>query len=197
ADPYAAGGITYLFGIASVAAGFSSPEYRSWWAHDALQEKEAFENVIDFIVDRRREHPDLHVYHYTAAEPSAFKRMSSEYGTRENAIDDWLRAGVFADLFTVVRQAMRISQPSYSLKKVEAFYFNREEEGVFEKGGPILAYEEWLQEQDPAMLTVIEKYNREDCFSTIELRMWLLRLRAEAEQQYGAELLWMEQPTGE
>src|SRR5438445_7714244 len=98
ADPYAAGGITYLFGIASVAAGFSPPEYRSWWAHDALQEKEAFERVIDFIVERRREHPDLHVYHYTAAEPSAFKRMSSEYGTRENAIDDWLRAGVFADL---------------------------------------------------------------------------------------------------
>src|SRR5712692_325008 len=175
ADPYAAGGITYLFGIAT-----SDGAYRSWWAHDALQEKEAFEKVVDFIVDRRREHPDLHVYHYTAAEPSAFKRMSSEYGTRENAIDDWLRAGVFADLFTVVRQAMRISQPSYSLKKVEAFYFHREEEGVFEKGGPILAYEEWLDARDPAIRTSIENYNREDCVSTVDLRDWLLTLRPES-----------------
>jgi uncharacterized protein len=123
--------------------------------------------------------------------------MSGEYATREKEIDDFLRGGVFVDLFTVVRQAMRISQPSYGLKKVEAFYFNREEEGVFEKGGPILAYEEWLQKQDPAMLTVIENYNREDCFSTIQLRTWLVGLRAEAEQQYGAALPWMEPPTGQ
>jgi predicted RecB family nuclease len=184
ADPYAAGGITYLFGIAT-----SDGAYRSWWAHDALQEKEAFEKVIDFIVDRRREHPDLHVYHYTAAEPSAFKRMSSEYGTRENEIDDWLRAGVFVDFFTVVRQAMRISQPSYSLKKLEAFYFNREEEGVFEKGGPILAYEEWLENRDDATLKIIENYNKEDCVSMVELQKWLLQLRGDAP--------WFESPPPE
>jgi len=51
ADPYAGEGITYLFGIAR-GAGFSPPEYRSWWAHDALQEKQAFEDVVDFMVAR-------------------------------------------------------------------------------------------------------------------------------------------------
>jgi uncharacterized protein len=152
---------------------------------------------MDFFVQRRTGDPAMHIYHYGALDSAALKRMSGEYATREKEIDDFLRGGVFVDLFTVVRQAMRISQPSYGLKKVEAFYFNREEEGVFEKGGPILAYEEWLQEQDPAMLTVIENYNREDCFSTIELRTWLVRLRAEAERQYGAELPWMEPPTGQ
>ena len=185
ADPYAAGGITYLFGIA-----LADGEYKSWWAHDALQEKEAFEKVIDFIVERRREYPDLHIYHYTAAEPSAFKRMAGEYGTREDAIDDFLRKGVFVDLFTVVRQAMRISQPSYSLKKVEAFYFQREEEGVFEAGGPILAYEEWLDTQDPEMLKTIENYNREDCVSTAELQKWLLQIR-------GMDPPWKEVATAE
>ncbi|MGZ7080083.1 MAG: TM0106 family RecB-like putative nuclease, partial [Thermoanaerobaculia bacterium] len=172
ADPYAGEGITYLFGIAT-----PDRQYRAWWAEDALQQKRAFEEVIDFISARRREHPDLHIYHYTAAEPSALKRMSGEFGSREREIDDFLRSHVFTDLFTIVKQAMRISQPSYSLKKLEAFYFHREEEGVFERGGPILAYEEWLDTRDPAVRTSIENYNREDCVSTVELRDWLLTLR--------------------
>ncbi|HEY8164058.1 MAG TPA: TM0106 family RecB-like putative nuclease, partial [Gemmatimonadaceae bacterium] len=194
ADPYAGEGIIYLFGIAYVAAGFSPPQYRAWWAHDALQEKQAFEDVVDFMVARRTADPAMHVYHYGALDSSALKRMSGEYGTRENEIDDFLRSGVFVDLFTVERQTMRISQPSYSLKKVETFFFEREEEGVFEAGGPILAYEEWLTEGDPEMLKTIENYNREDCVSTVELRKWLLRLRDETEAQYAVKLPWFEKP---
>ena len=192
ADPYAGDGVTYLFGVAT-----PDRQYRSWWAEDALQQERAFEEVVDFIVERRREHPGMHIYHYGAIEKSSFQRMSTEFGTREQEIDDLLRGHVFADLFTVVRQAMRISQPSYSLKKVEAFYFKREEEGVFEKGGPILAYEEWLETRDPATLQEIENYNREDCVSTVALRHWLLQLRAEAEAQFGKELPWFDRPPAE
>jgi predicted RecB family nuclease len=192
ADPYAGDGLTYLIGIAT-----PEREYRARWAHDALEQQRAFEAVVDFIVDRRREHPGMHVYHYTAAEKTAFKQMSSEFGTREHEIDDWLRAHVFTDLYNVVRQAIRISQPSYSLKKVEAFYFERQEEGVFEKGGPILAYEQWLQTRDETTRQEIENYNREDCLSTVELRDWLLTLRAEAETQYGTALPWFERAPDE
>jgi len=185
ADPYAGEGITYLFGIAT-----PDKQYHAWWAEDALQQKNAFEEVIDFINERRRAHPDMHIYHYTAAEPSALKRMSAEFGTRENEIDDYLRQHVFTDLYTIVRQAMRISQPKYSLKKLEAFYFKREEEGVFERGGPILAYEEWLESRDPAIRTSIENYNREDCVSTVELRDWLLTIRPE-------DTKWYDEPPAE
>jgi predicted RecB family nuclease len=190
ADPYAGDGITYLFGIAFSEGDLT--QYRAFWAHDARQEKQAFEDVVDFFMARYRDDPSMHIYHYGALDASALKRMSGEYGTREQEIDDFLRHRVFVDLFTVVRQAMRISQPSYSLKKVEAFYFDREEEGVFEAGGPILAYEQWLETQDPAMLETIERYNREDCVSTVELRTWLLRLREEAEAQYGHAIPWLE-----
>jgi uncharacterized protein len=187
-DPYAGDGLTFLFGIAF------DGDYRAFWAHDALQEKRAFEDVMDFIVARRREDPSMHIYHYGALDVATLKRMASEYGTREDEIDDFLRHDVFVDLYTIVRQALRISQPSYGLKKVEAFYFAREEEGVFERGGPILAYEEYLDERDPALLTTIENYNREDCLSTVQLRDWLLELRAEVEHQYGVELPWFTTP---
>ncbi|HXG58249.1 MAG TPA: TM0106 family RecB-like putative nuclease [Thermoanaerobaculia bacterium] len=192
ADPYAGDGITYLFGIAT-----PDGNYRSWWADSALEQQRAFEAVVDFISARRREHPGMHIYHYSPAEKIAFQRMSTEFGTREAEIDDFLRAHVFTDLFTVVRQALRISQPSYSLKKVEAFYFQRDEEGVFERGGPILAYEEWLETRDPKIRMEIENYNREDCLSTVRLRDWLLDLRREAEAQFGRPIPWFDRAPDE
>ncbi len=102
-------------------------------------------------------------------------------------MDDLLRAEAFVDLLSVVRQSIRISHPSYSLKKVETFYMDRESEGVIDAGGAIVAYEDWLISQDPSKLQEIEDYNREDCDSLIGLQSWLLRLRAELERQLGKE----------
>ena len=69
--------------------------------------------------------PDLHVYHYAPYEPTALKRLMGGTATREDEVDDLLRREVFVDLYTVVRQALRISHPSYSLKDVEAFFMPR------------------------------------------------------------------------
>ena len=97
------------------------------------------------MTERLREHPDLHVYHYNHYEPTAVKTLMTRYGTREAEVDDLLRRKVFVDLYTVVRQAMRIGAESYSLKAVEAMYpFERDAE-VTEAGGSILAYQEYLE----------------------------------------------------
>src|ERR1700756_364046 len=64
----------------------------------------------------------MHVYHFGAYEPSAFKRLMGRYATREEEVDSMLRAGVFVDLHTVVKQAVRASVEEYSLKKLEALY---------------------------------------------------------------------------
>jgi len=174
-DPFVGEGLTYLFGAAWEENGV--PTYVPWWGHDAAEERSAFEAFIDFIAARLREHPASHVYHYGAIEPATLKRLMGQYGTREDEIDDLLRREAFVDLSAVVRQGMRISHSSYGLKKVETFYFEREAEGVADAGGAVLAYETWLQTNDPAMLVVIEKYNREDCLSIVAMRRWLMAIR--------------------
>lgn len=51
----------------------------------------------------------------------------ARYATQEEEIDRMLRAGLFVDLFQVVRHAMRASVKSYSIKQLEPFYgFERE-----------------------------------------------------------------------
>jgi uncharacterized protein len=174
-DPFVGDGLTYLFGAAWEENG--APQYRAWWAHNAAEERQAFEAVTDFLVARRNAHPDAHVYHYGAMEVATLKRLMGRHATHEDEIDDLLRREAFVDLSAVVKQGLRISHSGYGLKKVETFYFKREAEGVADAGGAVLAYEHWLETSDDAMLSEIEAYNREDCVSTLELRRWLLSIR--------------------
>ena len=48
----------------------------------------AFEQFVDWVVERRRRHPGMHVYHYAAYERTALTRLMGEHGTREQEVDD-------------------------------------------------------------------------------------------------------------
>ena len=168
-DPYwGREGLEYLFG------SLTADGYQPLWAHDRAQELAAFERWVDWVTARLERFPDLHVYHYNHYEPTALKALMSRYGTREAEVDDLLRRKVFVDLYTIVRQALRIGVESYSLKEVEAMYpFERDAE-VTETGGSILAYQEYLATRDAAKLEAIADYNADDCRSTEGLRDWLI-----------------------
>ncbi|MFI5048153.1 MAG: TM0106 family RecB-like putative nuclease, partial [Acidimicrobiia bacterium] len=184
-DPFALeGGLEYLFGVSWVTSS-GEPGYRAFWAHTRDEEHDAFAEFVDFVEERRREHPDLHVYHYAPYEPTAVKRLMGEHHTREAEVDTWLRAGVFVDLYAVVRAGVRIGIESYSLKQVEHLYLERAQGDVMDAGASIVAYEEFLERKDPSLLDGIEAYNAEDCRSTLELHRWLEARRAEADAEWG------------
>ncbi|HEY3831529.1 MAG TPA: TM0106 family RecB-like putative nuclease [Acidimicrobiia bacterium] len=183
-DPYAAdGGLEYLFGLVDITHG--APEYHAFWGHTKGEERVAFEAAVDLIVEYRRRWPDMHVYHYAPHEPSAFKRLMGEHGTREEEIDDLLRGNVFVDLYRAVRQGVRLSVESYSLKTVETLYFERPDGAVMTAGSSIVTYERYLETGDGALLDEIAAYNRDDCESLIGLREWLEARRSEAIARFG------------
>jgi uncharacterized protein len=191
-DPFWAAdrGLEYLFGVLWRDDGRTA--FRPFWAHDRESEKRAFEELVDFLRERLRADPDMHVYHYAAYEPVVLKRLMGLYGTREEEVDELLRCGVLVDLFAVVRHALRASYSTYSLKDIERFYLDGRQAEV--KGGAdsVLLYEQWRETGGDGLLEAIRAYNEEDCLSTLLLRDWLLERRAEAESQYGRELAWAE-----
>jgi hypothetical protein len=142
---------------------------------------------------RLKAHPGLHVYHYASYETAALKRLAAQHATREEELDELLRGEVFCDLFTVVRQALRISYDSYSIKSVREFFMRAEAELA---GGEdaIVLYEQWIGDRDPARLEQIERYNEEDCISNLRLRDWLLERKEEAEGQFAVAIPWREAP---
>lgn len=174
-DPLAEDGLEYLFGVLTFKG--KNPTFQSYWAHDRNEERQAFEQFMDFVAGHLLKHPHAHIYHYAHYEETALKRLMSFYGTREAEVDNLLRFGKLIDLYKVVRESMRISEPRYSIKNVENFYLKKRTGDVKNAGASIVYYERWKETGDHKLLKAIEDYNRDDLKSTHELRQWLVTLR--------------------
>ncbi len=183
-DPFVeGGGLEYLFGWVTLDAS-GAPAYTARWALDAAAEKAAFEELIDGLLARWKQHPDFAVYHFGAYEPAALKRLMGRHATREEAIDRLLRGERFVDLHAVVRESLRIGVEAYGLKQLEAVHeFEREldlREASFHKQRFERALELKVPEDAPeGAAEGVERYNRDDCVSTLRLRDWLEGKRAE------------------
>ena len=153
-------------------------EYYGDWAFYRADERRAFENFVDFVMARWEKFPGLHIYHYAPYEPATLKRLMGRYATREEEIDRMLRAGLFVDLYQVVRHGLRASVESYSIKRLEPFY-------AFARGTPLpdvnaaLAnFQANLELGDAPSIsdeikTTVRAYNEGDCRSAAALRDWL------------------------
>ena len=167
--------LTFLFGL--LLAEGDGWRYEPVWAHSLDDERRAFQRVIDLIADRLEAYPDMHVYHYSPAEPGALQRLMADHATRELEVDDLLRRKVMVDLLTVVRQAMRVGVESYSLKRIEHLAGFRREAEMGSGADAVLGYERWVESRDDAELDAIARYNDEDCRATLALRDWLVSIR--------------------
>jgi len=183
-DPFVdGGGLEYLLGVAFRGAG-GTLEYRSFWGLDRAAERRAFEDFMDFVMERWRGHPGMHLYHFSPYEPAAVKRLMGRHGAREAEVDRLLRGGRFVDLLAATRQGLRASVESYSLKELEQFFgFGRTVElhaasGALRRVACVLELAT-AEEIPPRDLEIVEGYNRDDCLATAALREWLEARRDE------------------
>jgi len=176
-------GLEYLFGYA-YGDNQGDMSYTGEWAFTREEEKAAFERFVDFIVERREANPEMHIYHFSPYEPSALKRLMGRYATRENEIDNLLRGLVFVDLLSVVRNAVRASVESYSLKKLEQFFCFERRVSLHEANVALTKISAGLELNDVPSIendakTIVKDYNADDCFATAALRDWLEDLRSQ------------------
>ena len=216
-DPFAfEDGIDYLFGLLEPARTETEPrwtgapiggaavqetpvpKFHAFWSLDAegavtlAAEKTAFERLVDLLVSRLDADPTLHVYHYAAYEKTALARLAQRHATREEEVDRLLRGRVLVDLYRVVRQGLRASVESYSIKRLEPLYgFTRSVE-LHSAGDSIVEFEVWLGRgaapdgrAGDEILREIEGYNRDDVLSTWRLRDWLEARRADLAARLG------------
>ncbi|GJQ60898.1 MAG: TM0106 family RecB-like putative nuclease [Candidatus Scalindua sp. AMX11] len=175
-------GMEYLFGHAYLDDN-DNPQYKNHWAFTRDDEKKTFEEFVGFVTERRKQFPDMHVYHFAPYEPSALKRLMGRYASMENEVDNLLRGLVFVDLLSVVRNAMYASVESYSIKKLEPFYGFTRKTPLHDANVALTKLTSCLQLNDlktidDATKSVVEQYNSDDCLSAFELRNWLEDLRA-------------------
>ncbi|MCO7274937.1 TM0106 family RecB-like putative nuclease [Cellulosimicrobium cellulans] len=176
-------GLDYLFGwVERPAAPEDRPVFHALWAHDLAAERDALVAFVDHVNARRRTYPDLHVYHYADYERAHLLAIAARHGVYEEEVDDLLRDGVLVDLYAVVRQALRVSDKSRSIKKLEPLYMGDELRtgDVTTAAASVVAYAEYTalreagrDDEADELLRGIADYNRYDCVSTLRLADWL------------------------
>ena len=168
------GGLEYLFGAVT-----RNKTFFAWWAHDRDQEAEAFAGFVKWAYDKMVADPTAHIYHYAPYEVTALTKLSARHGVMAAEVAWLLAEDKMIDLYKVIRGSIMISQPSYSIKKLEVFYDFARKSKVVDAGSSIEQYDQYRQlvETDPAeaaaILQMISDYNEDDCVSTLALWQWL------------------------
>ena len=99
-------------------------------------------------------------------------------------MDRLLRAGVFIDLYGILKQTLRASVERYSLKDLEVFFEFERKTDLRDARKSLTALEYALElgqlgSLPREVLQIVESYNREDCISAHALRDWLEGIRRE------------------
>lgn len=187
-------GLEYLWG-----ATFHEPDgtvaFRDFWGHDAVDEERAFTDFVDWAHARWEAHPGMHIYHYAPYEITALRKLMGRTGKREAEVDRLLKNDVFVDLYSIVRNALIIGEPRYSIKNLENIYWHDRggRDGVQNGGESIEVYERWRNAPDgdgpetSELLKLLYDYNKEDCDSTLALAQWLRTVQAEHDIAFRVE----------
>jgi uncharacterized protein len=105
------------------------------------------------------------------------------YATKAEEIDRMLRAGLFVDLYQIVRHGILASVESYSIKQLEPFCGFKRDTTLSDANVALANLQANLELDHIPSITAETKatvlaYNRDDCNSAKGLRDWLEQLRA-------------------
>lgn len=173
--------LEYMFGVGYLQR--DAFRFLTFEAVDRVTERQAFTDFVDFVMERLRQYPNLHVYHYADYERRTLLELAQRHGVREREVDHLVRTGTLVDFYNVVRHGMRFSTESLSLKFIEPVYGHERPKGdddVSDALSSVIEFEQALAARDMGELNKFEEiiakirdYNEDDCLSTYQLDRWL------------------------
>jgi uncharacterized protein len=146
------------------------------WAHTLGEQQEMMSGLVDFFARRRVSYPGMHVFHYNHTERSTIERLTRD-AEDENLFASLVDSGLFVDLFTIAKNAVRVGTESYGLKHLERLVDFVRTGGIEQGAAAVVEYERWMASGDEQLLDNIAAYNEDDVKSTLALRDWLLAQR--------------------
>lgn len=179
-------GLEYLFGL--WGEGIGDDGFSALWADNFAEERESLERFCSEMAARLSQNPNMHVYHYAPYERTRLASLTKRHGVQGEFVTTLLN-GVLIDLYPIVTKGVRVGLPSYSLKALEALYFDPgTRTGIAGGGESVAAFEDYLRARSTGLLDEaadikagIIQYNRIDCHSTQALRDWLVTISDSAD----------------
>jgi predicted RecB family nuclease len=110
------------------------------------------------------------------------------YATREEELDQMLRAKLFVDLYQVVRHGLRAGVESYSIKRLEPLYGFDRDMALPDVNAALALLQAGIELDNISSISqatraTVLTYNKDDCRSAGDLRGWLEVLREQLVQR--------------
>lgn len=165
--------LNYIFGTVDSAGTFKYFE-----AHDFDQEKQAFQDFVQYCLDRIKTYPDMHIYHWTSPEVRGLTKLAENQGILAEEVKQ-IQSHMI-DLQPIAKDRLWVGVGGYSLKQLERYYQLNRETDTADGADSMVQYFKYQaaiknnnHEEAARILKDIFDYNKADCVSTLEACKWL------------------------
>ena len=147
--------------------------FNYFWCDDYENEKDNFNEFIEFLVQHKEDYPDANIYHYNHYEPKSLEYTAKKYNQNLEIISKLINAR-FIDLLIPIRKSFILGLSSNSLKSIEKLLNISREDDLQTGGGSMIFFENYYFGNQYDLKDEIIQYNKQDCITLEILHEWLL-----------------------
>jgi uncharacterized protein len=161
--------LDYLLGVLLINRRTNTEIFYAFLAENPRDEALIWQQFLDLVAL----YPDAPIYHFSDYEVETVKRLFKLYKTSTPQQVRQLLSR-FVDVHQQVMDTVTLPVESYSLKHLARWLgFEWRDAGVTGQECVCL-YDQWLETSDRSLLSLILRYNEDDCRATHHLKNWLV-----------------------
>ncbi|HEY9652838.1 MAG TPA: TM0106 family RecB-like putative nuclease [Coleofasciculaceae cyanobacterium] len=159
--------LDYLLGILVVDRRNQTETFHALLADEPQDEALIWQQFLDLV----QSYPEAPIFHFADYEVETVKRLARLYRTSYQPLQPLLSR--FVDMHQRVLSTVMLPVESYSLKHLARWLGFEWRDPEITGSKCVCLYDEWLETRDRSLLTLIQRYNEDDCRATYVLKNWL------------------------
>lgn len=166
--------LNYLLGVLVVDKVAQTERFYSFLAEKPEDEGLVWQQFVDLV----NQYPQAPIYHFCVYEFDTVKRLAKLYRTPNDVVLPILSR--FVDVYEELIKNVTLPIESYALKAIAKWLKFEWRDSDASGAKCIYWYDQWLKTGNHAMLSIIQRYNEDDCHATRCVKDWLVKFFAEA-----------------
>ncbi|MEM1369229.1 MAG: TM0106 family RecB-like putative nuclease [Cyanobacteria bacterium P01_H01_bin.15] len=159
--------VDYLWGVLFVENSCQTAKFKGFVAEAVDEEEQTWLNFLNFV----QTYPNAPIYHYSAYEIEAVRKLGQRYRMDPQIITDLLTR--FVDVHHHLVNTVTLPVENYSLKTLANWLGFQWRDPEANGEVSVCWYDRWLKEGNREYLERIIDYNEDDCRATWHLKTWL------------------------
>ncbi|BDA69116.1 hypothetical protein CAL7716_032820 [Calothrix sp. PCC 7716] len=166
--------LNYLLGVLVVDKIAQTEQFYSFLAEKPEDEELVWQQFVNLV----NQYPEAPIYHFCVYEFDTVKRLAKLYHTQYDVVLPILSR--FVDVYEELIKNVALPIESYALKVIAKWLKFEWRDSDASGAKCIYWYDQWLKTGNHAMLSIIQRYNEDDCHATRCVKDWLFKFFAEA-----------------